>query len=39
MEMLNNILPYKAEELWAEIIEMETDLDHTKILERINHAK
>lgn len=31
-KMLKNILSYKAEELGAEIIEMETDLDHVHLL-------
>ena len=30
--MLKNILPFKANELGAEIIEMETDKDHVHLL-------
>ena len=31
-KMLKNILPYKAEELGAKIIEMDIDLDHIHLL-------
>lgn len=31
-KMLKNILPFKANELGAEIIEMETDKDHVHLL-------
>ncbi|MEG1310629.1 MAG: IS200/IS605 family transposase [Romboutsia sp.] len=31
-KMFKNSLPYKAEELGAEIIEMETDVDHVHLL-------
>ena len=31
-KMLKNILPYKAEELGAEVIEIETDKDHVHLL-------